>query len=150
MFVADDAFALHENMLKPYKIIPSQLQRIFNYRLSRARRIIENTFGILAQKFRIFRTTIIADVTLVEKITNCSVCLHNWLRDKNSNYIYKGLVDRDINGKIIPGDWRNNNNNLRSLQPINRNPTVEAKKVRDSFAQYFNTVGSVEWQNNVT
>ena len=55
MFVAGDAFALNENMLKPF--IGSKLtvnQGIFNYRLSRARRIIENTFGILSSKWRIF------------------------------------------------------------------------------------------------
>lgn len=148
VFVADDAFALHENMLKPYKVIPSQQHRVFNYRLSRARRIIENSFGILAQKFRIFRTTIIADLELVESITNCCVCIHNWLRVKNTTYIDKGLVDEDINGKLVPGSWRGSDS-WRSLNPTNRNPTNESKQIRDSFAEYFNTGGAVYWQNNV-
>lgn len=146
VFVADDAFALHKNMLKPYKVIPSQQHRIFNYRLSRARRISENTFGILVQKFRIFRTTIIADVPLVESTINSCVCIHNWLKNK-SRYINNGLVDKEIDGKLIPGSWRSVNS-LQSLQPINRNPTNEAKQIRDNFAKYFNTVGSVPWQNN--
>ncbi|XP_050295129.1 uncharacterized protein LOC126735220 [Anthonomus grandis grandis] len=45
VFVADDAFAMKPNLLKPYpfKNQPGP-NRVFNYRLSGARRIIENTF----------------------------------------------------------------------------------------------------------
>ena len=48
-FIADDALPLTEKMLKPYpKSVPylSNSERIFNYRLSRARRTIENAFGV--------------------------------------------------------------------------------------------------------
>ena len=48
MIVADDAFPLKEYIQKPYSQIGLTIEkRIFNYRLSRARRIVENAFGIL-------------------------------------------------------------------------------------------------------
>lgn len=53
VFVGDEAFAMRPDLLKPFdRASLSNERRIYNYRLSRARRIIENTFGILASRFR--------------------------------------------------------------------------------------------------
>ena len=51
VFVGDDAFALKSYIMKPYpqKDLTNE-KRIYNYRHSRARRISENLFGILANK----------------------------------------------------------------------------------------------------
>ena len=51
VFVGDDAFVLKSYMMKPYpqKDLTAE-KRIYNYRHSRARRIFENLFGILANK----------------------------------------------------------------------------------------------------
>ena len=52
MIAADDAFPLKEYIQKPYSQVGlTREKRIFNYRLSRTRRIVENTFGILANRF---------------------------------------------------------------------------------------------------
>lgn len=49
--VGDDAFPLKEWLMKPYpKRSLTREQRIFNYRLSRARLAVENAFGILAHR----------------------------------------------------------------------------------------------------
>ena len=57
--VADEAFPLRHDIMRPYprgnrQIKLTREEQIFNYRLSRARRIVENGFGILVQRFRVF------------------------------------------------------------------------------------------------
>jgi hypothetical protein len=55
VLVRDEASALSNAMMRPYgdKDLP-QNKMVFNYRLSRARRFIECSFGILTNKWRIF------------------------------------------------------------------------------------------------
>ena len=137
-------------MLKPYaKTKLTHAERIFNYRLSRARRIIENSFGILGAKCRIFRTTINASLSLTEKIISSTVCLHNWLRNHSSNtYIENSLVDRDDRGTIIKGQWRSDETVFQPISCNSYNSTTAAKKTREKFTHYFVNSGAVDWQND--
>ena len=62
--LGDEAFALDVNLMKPY---PHKTalgdEKVFNYRLSRARRIVKNAFGLLCVRFRVLmRRTMELDI----------------------------------------------------------------------------------------
>ncbi|XP_029674015.1 protein ALP1-like isoform X2 [Formica exsecta] len=71
VIIGDEAFALTSYMLRPYARRNNLNidKKVFNYRLSRARRTVECTFGILTSRWRILRrpTQIAKNV----KITFC-------------------------------------------------------------------------------
>lgn len=70
VLVADDAFRTQTHLLKPYPGRNlSAGQRIFNYRLSRARRIVENVFGIMAKRFQVFSRPIHLNPTKATNVT---------------------------------------------------------------------------------
>ena len=108
--VGDDIFALKSWLLRsfPRRSNLSEDQQIYNYRLSRARRVIENAFGILRARWRIFSHPIKGSAETVIEITKAAVCLHNYLRITNStSYCPYGFVDSEgRSGNIKPGEWR--------------------------------------------
>ena len=94
---------------------------IFNYRLSRARRVIENTFGILASRWRIFRHPIIAEPGRAIIYAKAAIALHNYLRTaESSSYCPPGFFDsEDGVGNVVPGTWRYEGQ-LTGIHPISR------------------------------
>lgn len=85
-FIGDEAFAMRPDFIKPYSQEALTKERIiFNYRLSRARGVIENSFGILASRFRIFHTAINLKLDTIDKIVLTCCSLHNFLRKKSTN-----------------------------------------------------------------
>lgn len=108
--VGDEAFGLKPWLQRPYpgKCLTEPM-RIFNYRLSRARRVIENAFGILTARWRILKGPI---------------CLHNYLgQTETALYCPSGFVDSmDQTGNIKPGEWRSmvSSSERGALDSLNR------------------------------
>lgn len=154
VFLGDDAFSLMPTLLKPYSNRNlTHDEKIFNYRLSRARRVVENAFGILASRFRIFHTEINMGVDKIDYLIMASCILHNFLRRNNrASYTPIGSLDtEDIDSKkLIPGEWRQNPTALHSLQVRqSRNSSDLAKMSRKKYDTYFVTKGKVPWQEDM-
>ncbi|XP_024890215.1 protein ANTAGONIST OF LIKE HETEROCHROMATIN PROTEIN 1-like [Temnothorax curvispinosus] len=157
VLIGDEAFPLTDYMMRPYpgKNGMTLEKRIYNYRLSRARRTVENVFGILASQWRLLRRPILAKVPNAIKMIQAIVCLHNWLRKhdvERETYITQQLVDRPvIDGDIENGSWRQNVEDFRAYINIRctqtRTYSLRAANIREEFCRFFNEEGEVGWQN---
>ena len=94
VIMGDDIFPLKPWLIKPYSDRDlADEHRVFDYRLSTRRRTIENVFGILAARWRVYRRPIKGGVELVTNIAKATSCLHNYLKLKdNSFYAEPGFV----------------------------------------------------------
>ena len=163
VITADDAFPLGKHVMKPYGgRYLEHAKRIFNYRLSRARRVSENTFGISTARWRIFKRPIDAIPERSIGITKAVVALHNYLMLHESTlpkderrYCPPGYVDaEDKDANVVPGAWRADVGKDTGHLPLTQSKTTNAcknsaKEMRDRFKDFFNSpVGSVPWQND--
>ena len=85
--VADEAFPLRMDLMRPSPRVNrnyhlSKEQKIFNYRLSRARRIVENAFGIFVQRFWVFNRRLQLHPDNVDCVVKACCILHNYLSVK--------------------------------------------------------------------
>ncbi|XP_031637038.1 uncharacterized protein LOC116349641 isoform X2 [Contarinia nasturtii] len=141
VFLGDEAFPLLENLVKPYPRNQSSINRhksIFNYRLSRARRIVENAFGIVSQIFRIFFTPIHLKISVVEDLVTVACILHNLMIDEKGS-LADVCLESDPN-ELVPLSEHNEDEG---------DSGEELKyQIRDKFKDYFNSVGAVSWQHD--
>ena len=80
MFVANDAFLLRENIMKPFPHRQLSVEKeTFNYRLSRARNSVECSFGRLAQMWRLLFRQIDEQPNTVTTIVKALSVLHNFI-----------------------------------------------------------------------
>ena len=121
--LGDEIFPLTNWLMRPFsgKSLINEKRKIFNYRLSRVRRIIENTFGILVVRWTMFQRPIEGTPERVEKYILAMIALHNYLRQTdNAFYTPAGFVDSvDSTGELVEGNWRNLiDNNLQPIRPV--------------------------------
>lgn len=130
----------------------SYRERIFNYRLCRARRVVENAFGILTTKWRILQLSLCFSPGNAEVIVKALICLHNFILTKEGiggRYCPNNLTDREVNGIIQSSAWRNENT-VYHIQELHRtssnNPGRTVINLRNIHRDYVNSKqGAAEW-----
>jgi len=138
VFIGDEAFGISTNLMRAYAGRNlSVSKRIFNYRLCRARRYVECSFGILSNKWRIFHRPLNLNVQTAIK-TCCA--LHNFVRDRDG-VRFEDTLD-------VTGLYDINPENDTQFRTRPRGPKA-AYMYRDAFAKYFNSPeGAVPWQHS--
>ncbi|XP_053391958.1 putative nuclease HARBI1 [Mercenaria mercenaria] len=150
--IGDDAFGMETWLMKPFaRRGLSHEERIFNYRLSRAGRVVENAFGIFANCFRCLLQTLNLEINTVSQVGRACVCFHNFIRTRNPAQDNNLIDQEDEDHNLVPGAWRNYVN-LEDMENI-RGGNVdgrEAKQQRIYLKHYMNSpAGSVPWQDRM-
>lgn len=141
-FVGDEAFPLSRYLMRPYPSrILDNVKRIFNYRLSRARKTIECAFGMACEKFSVLNGPIrIRDPDTVTYVIKASCVLHNFVRKR------EGLPYTPYDASVAVGDAGH-----VMMKPLPQHLTINhnsrAGDLRDYLANYFLTPqASLPWQ----
>ena len=133
-FVGDAAFPLRSYLMTPYSgrfLEPDKF--LHNQELSKARCCIENAFGILSSRWRVFLNTMQVNPENADNIIMSAILLHNYIMMSNRQ--------RYANHAFLMGEWRNVvENNIQQLQPLPprmrmgaRNAATEAINIRDDI-----------------
>lgn len=152
-FVADDAFPLSKRLIKPYT--PTRSNRrlsdeevICNYRISRARRCVENAFGILSAKWRCIDRTFHSQPDKVKQIVSACCLLHNFMLNRTpEKYIPDRFKDFINENGVTQGIWRRNSLSGIHVDYHANLRSEEAKNVRNNLKKIVNTVGRLSYQN---
>lgn len=142
--LGDQIFPPKEWLMRPFPGNgASEDPKIYNYRHSRARRVIEIAFSLMVARWRILLKPIRSPVDKVRK----------HLLANNASYCPSAFVDaEDENGNIKPGEWRNSvENEAGCFQQINNSKGRRSKNepiaMRDAWASYLTCKdGQLPWQ----
>ena len=139
MLVGDEAFPLQTTLMKPYPHRGlTDREVIFNYGLTRARRVSENAFGILVHRFRVLSHSMHLDESVATTITESCLALHNFLKTELDEQ-YNRRPSRDV------PVWRGQADE-RQLYFTGNNSSIKARKIRDELRDFFWNEGQVPFQ----
>lgn len=98
LFLGDDDFPLSLDLMKPHPETQDKgyKERIFNGRLSRARRVSETEFIILSARYRIFRKIMLLDSSKADIIVTTCTCLYNSLFLELGETSYKTIYHSTV------------------------------------------------------
>lgn len=132
VIVGDEAFALSQHIVRPYpRKNLSVKERVCNYRICRARRMVECTFGILANKWRIFHRPLDVETMLADNIVKSCCVLHNFVRRRDGIRVEDECYECPLEG----------------IPTIGVRGSRKGTDMRQYLANYFTSPqGSVPWQ----
>ncbi|KAL1482258.1 hypothetical protein MTO96_033912 [Rhipicephalus appendiculatus] len=112
---------------------------------------VENAFGILVSRWRIYERQTNMEPENVEVIVKATCVLHNFLlSNAASTYSSPGYADfQDTFGTVSGGAWRQVSESTTVFgleKPKARNCANVANAVREAFIKYFSDKGQVPWQ----
>ena len=144
-FVADEAFPLRCDLMRPFPrgtACLSQDELVFNYRLSRARRIVENAFGILVQRWRIFSRKLNLLPDNADSVIKACVVLHNFLRGRKD----LNELSQQLNPDNVP--FLRDDGAILDLNRRGYKSSTAAKAIRNIYKNFFRRPeGQVTWQD---
>lgn len=137
VIVCDEAFPLTKNTMRPFPgnaLENNRDNKVYNYRHCRARRVVENAFGILAKKFKIYNRKFNLKPENMDTVILATTVLHNFLRNDKCYW--------------QPGELEDTNTpeGLNNFTRVGGNNPREAFIIRENFKQFFVSDGSVPWQ----
>lgn len=137
VLLGDDAYPLKSYLMKPYsKRNLSREEEIFNYRLSRCRRTIECSFGIMTSKWRLLNKPIECHAEKIDLIVKSICLLHNIIIDR------EGICQSNI----LQSELSNSRQDNCKTRGNNRSTNI-AYDVRETFKCYFNSeLGAIPQQ----
>ena len=115
---------------------------VFNCRLSRARRIVENAFGILVQCWRIFSRKLNLLPDNADSIIKACVVLHNFLMGRKD----LNELSQQLNPDNVPFLW--DDGAILDLNRRGYKSSTAAKVIRNIYRNFFRRPeGQVTWQD---
>ena len=135
VIIADEAFPLRLDLMRPVpgRYLKTYAERVYNYRLSRARNMVECAFGIMVSQWRVYTRTMALSVDNAEKVVRATTVLHNLLR-----WHQQSSEETEVDPP-----------NLREVGQVGSNFSAEeARAARATFVEYFSSpAGAVSWQD---
>ncbi|KAH7967949.1 uncharacterized protein LOC119381906 [Rhipicephalus sanguineus] len=103
LILCDQAFPLTANLIKPFshRAQLSNEQRLFNYNLSKARRIVENAFGRLKARFRFIMKRMECDLDTSRLAIRACCVLNNVCEHFGDTVLQHWLVEVQNNDKEL-------------------------------------------------
>lgn len=131
VIIGDEGFPLRRYLMRPFprnQLTEGGKKDNYNYRLSRARMVVECSYGSLLSKFNLLSFPIATDIHNTVHIVKAMTLLHNIIRDR------EGITDEEVSTFI---DVERDQSVTMGTSRKTNQASNKAKKIRELFSSYF-------------